>query len=67
MSSPSPVFRTSRIAQAELPRGRPLWAILLANGTLIPTQAVQALADLEAALGLSQGMLTSRLKPGSAP
>ncbi|WP_242531659.1 glycosyltransferase family 2 protein [Salipiger thiooxidans] len=47
MSSPSPVFRTSRIAQAELPRGRPLWAILLANGTLMPTGAVQALAEAE--------------------
>lgn len=42
-------------------------AAALGMAAIKVVSAVQALADLEAALGLSQGMLTSRLKPGSAP
>ncbi|RAK22979.1 GspE/PulE/PilB domain-containing protein [Salipiger aestuarii] len=45
MSSPSAVFRTSRLEQTASPRGRPIGAILLANGNLGAGDAVFALAE----------------------
>lgn len=45
MSSPSLVFRTSRLAQADSPRGRPIGAILLNNGTLRAGDAMFALSE----------------------
>ncbi len=45
MSMTSPVFRTSRLAQVASPRGRPIGAILLANGNLRAGDAMFALAE----------------------
>ncbi|MCR8550718.1 glycosyltransferase [Salipiger sp. P9] len=45
MSRPSPVFRSSRSDQAGCARGRPIGSILMENGTLRPSAAVQALTE----------------------
>ncbi|WP_252737402.1 hypothetical protein [Citreicella sp. C3M06] len=45
MNSPSQGFRSSQLAQASSPRGRPISAILLANGSIAPSDAMFALVE----------------------
>ncbi|WP_417724780.1 glycosyltransferase family 2 protein [Salipiger sp.] len=45
MSSALPVFRTARLEQAGLPRGKPLGSILMASGAIAPLDAATALSE----------------------